>query len=269
VIATDARLTGLCLAGVVGGAWLFWRGFRHLRFKRLMENTPTSHVRSMPMGLVEINGRAESRSTATGPFSGRACAYWEVDIAMRQGRDGWAVVHREQSGQPFYLRDATGVALVYPHGAEAHVRHGVSEECAGVALPECYATYMSDRRLAFWRVGTLRFRERAIEEGQPVYVLGTATPRARVLDVSAGEAMAATGTDNLRAERVRGIDHEVVATVRRGDSGHVFVISEESERALSASAGLQAFGGLIGGPLITLAALVFWMETLSRSVGHR
>ena len=40
------------------GPVLFWRGFRDLRTQRLIQNTPTARIRSMPMGLVEINGEA-------------------------------------------------------------------------------------------------------------------------------------------------------------------------------------------------------------------
>ena len=42
----------------VGGLVAFFRGFRSLRTLRRIENTPTSKIRSMPMGLVEIHGAA-------------------------------------------------------------------------------------------------------------------------------------------------------------------------------------------------------------------
>ncbi len=247
------------------GLYLFWRGFRDLRLKRLIENTPTSHIRSMAMGLVEIVGKVVPRSSVSAPFSGRPCAYWEVDIATRSDRrGGWKVVHRNQSGSPFYLRDTSGTALVYPHGAQCHVNFGVSEECLGISLPPCYSDYMQSQNLGLWRFGTLRFRERLIEEGDQVYVLGTAVPRARVLDISAGETMQATGTEDLRATRLRSLDHEVVATVRQGENERTFLISEQSERTLSLFTGWKATAELWGGPLLTLGGLAFWLEVLSK-----
>lgn len=254
-------------AATVGGPWLFWRGFRHLRLKRLIENTPTARIRSMAMGLVEVNGRVETRSAVTAPFSGRTCAYWEVDVATHSGKRGWQTVHRNQSGHPFYLRDATGVALVYPHGADCRLNFGVSEECSGISLPSVYSEYFDHEGLrasVMWRMGRLRFRERVLEPGQPVYVLGTAMPRSRVSVVSDGDGMRATGTEDVRAERLRSVDQEVVANIRQGENESTFIISEQSERTLTTFTGLQAFGELIGGPVIALAGLAYWLEVLSK-----
>lgn len=257
----------------VAGPWLFWRGFRDLRLKRLMDNTPTSHIRSMAMGLVEIEGDAAPRSQLFAPFSGRECAYWELDIATRNNRrGGWTVVHRNRSGNPFYLRDATGVALVYPHGADCRMNYGVSEECLGISLPACYADYLHQQDLklaALWRLGAMRFRERLIEQGQHVFVLGSAVPRSKVLAISNDEPVEATGTDGLRAARLQSIDHEVVATVRQGDNERTFLISEQSERTLSTFTGWRAMAEIVGGPLLTLFGLAYWLDTLSHGALFR
>src|SRR5262245_24531949 len=168
-------------AGLATGPWLYYRGFRTLRMRRLVANTPTARIRSMAMGLVEINGTVEPRSTVLAPFSGKACAYWEVDVAT-QSRRGWSVVHRNRSGSPFYLRDKTGVALVYPKGSECKIQYGTEEVYPGMMLPDCYAEYLNAHTSAVTRLsrmGTLRFRERMFEGGEPAFVLGTAVPRAQ------------------------------------------------------------------------------------------
>ena len=152
-------------AGLAAGPWLYYRGFRTLRTRRLIANTPTARVRSMAMGLVEITGAVEPRSTLHAPFSAKPCAYWEVDVAV-QARRGWRIVHRNQSGNPFYLSDGTGVAMVYPHGAQCRIRYGTEEACAGLALPPCYAEYLDAHTSRFsrlTRIGHLRFRERLLE----------------------------------------------------------------------------------------------------------
>src|SRR5439155_7853476 len=74
------------------GPWMFARAFRNLRTRRLIEDTPTAHIRSMAMGLVELQGDIVARSDHEAPFSGRACAYWEIDIATRTSRNGWSIV---------------------------------------------------------------------------------------------------------------------------------------------------------------------------------
>ena len=247
------------------GPILFYRSFRDMRTRRLIQNTPTARIRSMAMGLVEINGGVVSHSMQSAPFSGRPCAYWELDIAT-QNRRGWTVVHRNSSGHPFYVRDETGLALVYPKGADCKVRFGVSETCLGISLPPCYAQYMDDQQLALrhlWRLSNMRFRERLLEDGQKVFVLGSAEPRARALDVSDDQALESTGTDDVRGRRIRALHDETVAVVRRGQNEPTFIISQESERELTLDLGLRALGEAIAGPALSLFGLGYWLYALS------
>ncbi|OGF13676.1 MAG: hypothetical protein A2W00_03360 [Candidatus Eisenbacteria bacterium RBG_16_71_46] len=251
------------------GPVLFHRGFRDLRVRRLIQNTPTAKIRSMAMGLVEICGQVVARSTQTAPFSARPCAYWELDIATLTGRRGWSIVHRNRSGHPFFVRDDTGVAMVYPQGADCRIGFGVTEECVGLTLPECYAQYMSEQDLAMrhvWRLGTMRFRERILEEGFCVYVLGTAVPRGRVLTVSEGEPLAATGTGGWAAGRVQGLIEDATGVIRRGENDPTFIISQQSERDLTTGLGLNAMLKLVGGPALTTAGLGYWLHALAS--GH-
>jgi hypothetical protein len=263
---TLSALSLLATGGLLSGPFLFARSFGDLRKRRLMQNTPTARIRSMAMGLVEINGIAGARSTVRAPFSGRECAYWELDIATKGRRDSWSIVHRNSSGQPFFLRDDSGVALVYPHGAECRVRFGTEEVCTGLTLPDCYAQYMDTEQLAMrhmWRMGAMRFRERTLEDGQRVYVLGTAMPRTRAVDISDDEVLAATGTEDLAAQRRHALDDEIAAVVRRGESEKTFIISQESERELSLELGMRALMGVVGGPVFTLFGLGYWLVALS------
>ena len=247
------------------GPWLFARGFSVLRTRRLIQNTPTARIRSMAMGLVEINGTVGARSALAAPLSGRACAYWEVDISTRARSRNWIIVHRNSSGQPFYLSDETGRALIYPKGSQCKVRFGHEDECLGLKLPEVYAQYMSDQRLAmrhFWRLSVMRFRERILEEGQNVYVLGTAMPRLQVLSVADSD-LEATGTFGAPARPARVIRDEGVAVIRRGENDSTFIISQESERELTLGLGFQGFSQLLGGPAMTLFGLGYWLYALS------
>ena len=261
----DVRIMVSATAALAAGPWLYWRGFRTLRTRRLIANTPTARIRSMAMGLVEINGVVEPRSTLAAPFSGKACAYWEVDISAR-GRRGWSVVHRNHSGNPFYVRDETGVALVYPHGSECRIRFGSEEHCQGLMLPPCYAEYMNAHASAIGqltRIGVLRFRERMLEAGERVYVLGTAMPRSQAHVVAEGEQLQATGTDDATAVRRHALDHELVAVVRRGENERTFIISQDSEKGLMLDLGARAILQLVGGPALSLFGLGYWVMALS------
>ena len=260
----DLPLWALVASGA--GPYLFARSFRDLRTRQLLRNTPTARIRSMPMGLVEVCGEASPRSELIAPFSGRTCAYWQVEIATRSRRNAWTTVHHNASGNPFYLKDETGVALVYPKDATVRLNFQVEEECLGVSLPDCYAQYLHDQHLAagaLWRMGAMRFRERTLEAGQRVFVLGTATPRAQSVAISMDDdELEATGTDGVRARRLQALDHEVHGVLRRGDNERTYLISQQSERELTAQLGLRATAELVGGPLLTLFALGYWLELL-------
>jgi hypothetical protein len=260
-------LQGYVMATValVGGPLLFLRGFKTVRTRRLIANTPTAKIRSMAMGLAEVKGVAEPRSVLSAPFSGKPCAYWEVEISSRS-RNGWSVIHRNQSGHPFFVHDDTGVALVYPHGAEAKVPVRGEEECVGLSLPPCYADYMSAHTSAlsqFSRMGRLRFRERLLEAGDPVYILGTAVPRSASQVIADGEVLQQAVNEDAGAARLRALDHDAVAVIRRGDNEPTFIISQESESDLMLQLGGKALLLVVAGPVLTLYGLAHWMLAMS------
>jgi hypothetical protein len=258
----------LMAAGALGaGSWFFWKGFRALRTVRLIENTPTARIRSMAMGLVELHGRARERSSLIAPFSGNPCAYWEVDISVRGRNRSWTIVHRNHSGQPFFLEDETGVALVYPEGAECRVHANTEEECFGLQPPSPYAEYLHEHgsfMTAASRLSMMRFRERTLDENMVVYVLGTAEPRSRALVVSEGEELAATGTDGRpAAAQLHRVDQEYAAIVRQGENEPTFIISQEQERDLATGLRWKAGAMILGGPLLALLGLGYWLATLA------
>lgn len=66
----------LLLGGLAGGCVLFGRGFVLWRRKRLIEDTPTARIRSMPLGRVEVFGRAEEKTALEAPLTGTRCVYY-------------------------------------------------------------------------------------------------------------------------------------------------------------------------------------------------
>jgi hypothetical protein len=248
---------------VGAGAFAFAHGFRSLRLQRLIRDTPTAKVRSLAMGLVELQGPLRSRSRTRAPFTDKDCVWWEVELqTLRQSKNGlksWQTVHRERSGHPFYLDDGTGTALVYPQDAEVHAGDVVSEETHGFGVPEPYAGYMQTRELGMrhlWSMGPMRFRERVIEEGRAVYVLGRAEPKPHAVEISMDEdALEATGTDAIGARHVRQNDGRCTAVIRKGRRDPALLISDRSEKTMTMEYGFKAFGGLVGGPLLAMFGL--------------
>jgi hypothetical protein len=245
------------------GGFAFFHGFRALRLQQLIRSTPTAKVRSLAIGLVELQGALKSRSRTRGPFTDRDCVWWEVELqTLRDSNKGarqWHTVHKESSGHPFYLDDGTGAAMIYPQGAEIRAGDVVSEETGGFGVPEPYASFMETRALAMrklWSIGPMRFRERVLEEGRAVFVFGRAEPRARAVEISMDdEALEATGTDAIGAKYVRMNDGRCSAVIRKGPRDPALLISDKSEKSMSTEYGLKAFGGLVGGPLLAMFGL--------------
>ncbi len=108
---------------VAGGGWL---ALRSLHVARLIEDTPTSRIRSAAQGYVELAGRGRplDGTENLAPLTQRPCVWWRYRIersesgAGEKRRQSWATVASGRSEQPFLLDDGTGECIVQPGGAE-------------------------------------------------------------------------------------------------------------------------------------------------------
>ncbi len=108
------------------GAGLFWffKGFRIYREYRVLADTPEIPIRSIPMGLVEIHGKARPADgrLVTSPVTRTACLFYKVDIEKwkqdSKGRGSWSYYRTDADGEKFYLEDGSGKVLVDAHHAE-------------------------------------------------------------------------------------------------------------------------------------------------------
>ncbi len=160
-LASKAFSSGT-LSGVLAAA-LLTAGFRRLHIKRLIENTPTSKIRSIAMGRVEVHGRARRQYALVSPMSHSACIYYRLSKYKRNHKNHWVVSSITSSGHvPFWLEDESGRVSVDPGSA----------------------TIKSDHRQESLGEGTLAFAgfsdssekwiEELIYDGALVYVLGEA-----------------------------------------------------------------------------------------------
>jgi E3 Ubiquitin ligase len=105
---------------VTAGAWF---AFRWLHAARLVEDTPTSRLRSAAQGYVEIEGRARPLAAehAFAPLTRRDCVWWRYRIQHRSDsgsdrrREQWRMVASGRSETPFVIDD--GECIVQPSGA--------------------------------------------------------------------------------------------------------------------------------------------------------
>lgn len=103
------------------GLLLFYGGFQNYRKYRLLEDTPVMAIRSIPMGLVHIRGKATGDARLTSPLTRVPCFLYCVLVeehSRQHGQDRWSLRLRHADKMNFYVEDATGKALVDSHLAE-------------------------------------------------------------------------------------------------------------------------------------------------------
>ncbi len=171
-------------AGTIGGFWLFVYGWIVRQRMRLIESIPTSTIRSLALGLVEISGQAQpEESLLSAPFSGLPCVFYSYAVEEHVGsgkHTRWETIAKGTSEQPFYVSDTTGRVLIVPLSAELILQdeRTFRNDWLG-ALP--LTTIAGLNRLGIsterWLGSkTLRCRESFILQEELVYVLGTAHP---------------------------------------------------------------------------------------------
>jgi hypothetical protein len=107
--------------GFVSGLVMFFKGFKIYREYRVVEDTPEIPIRSIPMGLVHVNGKAIGEQPIPSPVSHTPCFFYKVDIERWEHRgksSGWRHYKTDTDGAKFYLQDPSGKVLVDAHGAE-------------------------------------------------------------------------------------------------------------------------------------------------------
>ena len=154
-------LPGLTAAG------LCWGAFTCLRLKRFVENTPTSRVRSLAMGLVEVRGRAVRRYALVAPMTQGACVWYRLRKYRRDNRNNWALTSESDSSHvPFVLDDGSGRVVVDPAGAKVKARTAETGYPGESTLIGSSLDGGPDEKWV----------EELIYEGTTLYVLGYARP---------------------------------------------------------------------------------------------
>ena len=167
------------LAAAVAGIYMFFIGFRMLRFKRMILNTPLSRIHSASIGLVEVNGTPVGPQAIKAPVSGDPCYYYRVRAwqwVESENKHRWSQVLDESLCVPFFLEDGTGRVLIDPQGAHMDVHRSFSDEISITALqtnlvPQQIKEFLSTRGLV--PSERIKLEERIIPQGFPLFVFGT------------------------------------------------------------------------------------------------
>ena len=167
----------LVLTVFTGVGFFLWK--KSFQQARMMEDMPTSKIRSAAQGFVELSGIQHplEGTPLSAPLTGSACTWWDYKIEKREststrsskGQDStsWTTVEKDTSVGFFHLKDETGEILVNPMGADvttslqrvwygdARRPHGDSSSRFGASLK-----------------GRYRYTERIMRPGELIYALG-------------------------------------------------------------------------------------------------
>lgn len=102
--------------GVTLGAYFFCRGFRLLKRKRVILDTPRSTIRAAALGSVEIIGKAVGPYTLVAPLSRSDCFYHR--LVLESNPQGDLRKSTQEMCAPIFLDDGTGTLMIYPRCSE-------------------------------------------------------------------------------------------------------------------------------------------------------
>lgn len=167
------------------GIGFFFDGFRLWRRKRLIENIPTSKIRSMAMGLVELYGEAEPYFILIkAPLTGEDCVFYKYLVERYESRgksSSWVtVVNNTSYHNPFYLNDDTGKVLINLQHVELHMAEPdftFETGPCGQEYPQPLLSFLTQNSISyksFFVRHRMRFKEWRIHRKDKIYVLGSA-----------------------------------------------------------------------------------------------
>ncbi len=177
-----ASFSALALASLAG----LYLGFRWFRRLRLIEDTPTSRLRSAAQGYVELFGWGDLMpgEPIIAPLSGRRCTWWRYHIeerrtSYRNGRSytTWETIDRGVSDGIFLLCDDTGHCVVDPEHAEvtpsAHVTwYGSAERPSGPPPERSKGGTLGMLASVAGSLGGYRYTEMRMHPGDSLYAVG-------------------------------------------------------------------------------------------------
>lgn len=287
ILARQAFATGTL--PLIIALLLFWYGFYFLRLKRQVENTPTSRVRSIAMGMVEVKGRAIRQYALLSPMSHTPCVFYRLTKYRRREKNNqWDVSSISNSDNvPFLLEDETGRVEIDPLGCR------VSAGTRNEGTPGRIGLFDSNND------SNDKWVEDIVVEGTLLYVLGYASVKrdrgptltekkiealrelkqnphklqkfdrdgdGRISQDEWDEARTATEQEILRqslAENARKKKQEEHITIGK-KTGRPLVISETpSEEHLTSRLLFFSIALLIGSAVATAAAIYFFVDFIN------
>lgn len=154
-----------CLGGFTGAFWFLIR-------KRVLEDIPTSKIRSAAQGYLELNGFGHLMEgpQIIAPLSGTPATWYSFKVEEYRNagkRSSWVTIEKATSDGLFLLVDDTGKCIIDPEGAD--VIPTVSESWYGTARRPQSGPKLSRGR---WAGGRFRYTEKRMHAGDKLHAIG-------------------------------------------------------------------------------------------------
>jgi len=230
------------------GIILFVFGIFSLKWKRLIENIPTSKIRSIAMGLVEINGSVVpvKGQVLRSPFSQKDCVYYtyQIDRLVSSGKSShWQTIKSGKEIRYFYLKDETGMVLVNPAGAKIEIprdnmfKSSMGQDPPVASIPFLIANNVSYEGPLFGINYTMRYIEHFIAPGDMLYIMGTAS-------------------DNPFMEETKAEIGSQDIMIKKGKHEKIYYITDKSEYDVLFWVKVKTYSGFIIGSLFVILSLI-------------
>ena len=231
------------------GIALFAVGLYFYKKKQLIADTPTSKIRSIAMGLVEIFGTVIplKERLFRSPFTDKECVYYQFTIEeyRSSGKNShWVTIKKGEQRGLFYLKDDTGRVLIDPTGAKIEARRDFEYQSGlGKDPPEQVIRFLAANNLAhegfFGLNKTMRYQETIIVPDETLYIMGTA------------------GENPLKREATE--NHVDSIMIQKGKYEKQYYISDKSEKQILKNLAILTYGiwgfGIV---LIIVGAILFF-----------
>jgi len=166
----------------------------YLKRIRIIEDLPTSSIKGVFIGLVEIKGTAETENIVHAKLTSSPCVayswkiseHWKHTVTENHTdsngntknssveKSGWTVIEDGSVINPFYLKDETGVILINPEKAKLEMKQTYEYQC-GQSDPQYYN--FGHLGSVPYSTQTRCFYENSVSLHEKLYIIGQAKIR--------------------------------------------------------------------------------------------
>ncbi|MEQ8426743.1 MAG: GIDE domain-containing protein [Gammaproteobacteria bacterium] len=153
----------------------FFFAFHYLHRKRMIEDVPTSRIRSAAQGYLELIGSSElmEGQPIIAPLTGSQCTWYQFTVeekVKRNNREGWKVIRKGISDELFLIRDETGECVIDPEGA--HVVVNSKDIWHGNQVTPMRKPLTTGRKWFGTGRNRYRYTEKRLNISEPLYAIG-------------------------------------------------------------------------------------------------